>query len=161
MILEIIAFTILSLPLPTKFRKPLTLFIIKPFQFANVQTSIKCVLLFILILFVDSISKVYRINSELDTNNKLFGTGSATNSVDRIEIYSRKFLAQRNMYLTGITLFLTFTLVRTFNLVIELLSLKDSYKIFKKSKDINSLIEEKDLEIKRLKLKAELLQKEL
>ncbi|EHN03271.1 Yet3p [Saccharomyces cerevisiae x Saccharomyces kudriavzevii VIN7] len=48
----------------------------------------------------------------------------------RIELrYSQEnFLAQRNMYLTGITLFLTFVVVRTFGLVIELLTMKDIYR---------------------------------
>ncbi|EDO18715.1 hypothetical protein Kpol_1055p72 [Vanderwaltozyma polyspora DSM 70294] len=164
LIVEIVSFTILSLPLPSKYRKPLTLLLIKPFQNEKIQTAIKCIIAFILILFIDSINKVYRIDNELKFN-KLKGTngGGLVNSSDRVEIYSRKFLAQRNMYLTGITLFLTFTVVRTFNLVTELLKLKESYRSEKKtdSNKISTEIEETDDEINRLKEKALLLQKEM
>lgn len=44
---------------------------------------------------------------------------------DRSEIQARRFYAQRNMYLCGFTLFLTFILTRTYNLVAELIATKD------------------------------------
>ncbi|CCE61887.1 hypothetical protein TPHA_0B02150 [Tetrapisispora phaffii CBS 4417] len=181
---EIVAFTILSLPLPSKVRRPLTLTIIKPFQNQKVQTIIKCVIVFILILFVDSINKVYKVELELKAHSITGSVVQTSTSTDRVEIHSRKFLAQRNMYLTGITLFLSFAVVRAFNLVTELLKLKEKYQksedkaslehlkgdekefLTKKGdekdvEEIKLLIEKKNNEIKRLKEKALALQAEI
>ena len=69
------------------------------------------------------------------------------------------------------TLFLTFIVMRTFGLVNELLTLKDIYRSpkpnavveheIKTKEEIVKLIEEKDAEIRRLKEKAEALQKQM
>ena len=163
LVAEVILFSILALPIPTKYRKPLTLVLIKPFKNPTVQVSIKCILCFILLLFLDSVNKVYNIETELNSE--------AAQGPDRIEFLSRKFLHQRNLYLTGMTLFLTFIVMRTFGLVNELLTLKDIYRSpkpnavveheIKTKEEIVKLIEEKDAEIRRLKEKAEALQKQM
>ncbi|CCD24747.1 Yet3p NDAI_0D04330 [Naumovozyma dairenensis CBS 421] len=130
LVTEIILFAILALPIPSKFRKPLTLILLKPFKIPPIQIALKCILSFILLLFIDSINKVININKELSTTSSNSNpTPAISSSNDRIEILSRKFFAQRNMYLTGITLFLTFIVMRTFTLVNELLDLKDRYRI--------------------------------
>lgn len=163
---EIVVFTILALPLPSKFRKPITLVLAKPFRSPTVQVTIKCILGFILLLFVDTINRVYSINTEL------FDASQSNMPYDRTEIQSRKFYAQRNMYLTGITLFLTFASVRTFGLVWELLELKEDYRgtassptpslsVTATREELKKLIKEKDEEINLLKEQAEELQKEL
>lgn len=175
LVIEIGIFSVLALPIPTKFRKPLTLILLKPFENEIVQVTIKCILGFILLLFLDTINKVYNIDKELMAASNANAKGGGVYSQDRIEVLSRKFFAQRNMYLTGMTLFLTFTVVRTFNLVQELLQLKDKYhkespKFDTKSEEkVNSdikeslleQIKEKELEIARLKEKAEALQNEM
>lgn len=176
LVVEVAIFSILALPIPTKFRKPLTLILLKPFQNEVVQITIKVILGFILLLFVDTINKVYNIDRELTGASSANAKGGAiVSSQDRIELLSRKFFAQRNMYLTGMTLFLTFTVVRTFNLVQELLQQKDRYRKESpkfdtaKSERANEqrkqqLLDEikaKDAEIARLKEKAEALQAEM
>ncbi|CCF59361.1 hypothetical protein KAFR_0G03290 [Kazachstania africana CBS 2517] len=162
LVFEVVLFAILALPIPTKYRKPITLVLIKPFQNSTIQISIKCILGFIALLFVDAINKVYNINLEL--NSEL------NPNSEKIEILSRKFLQQRNLYLTGITLFLTFVVMRTFGLVHELLRLKEIYRSDEPKKQINvkltkdELLKEmelKDKEIKRLKEKAASLSNEL
>ncbi|CAB4256982.1 similar to Saccharomyces cerevisiae YDL072C YET3 Protein of unknown function [Maudiozyma barnettii] len=158
LVLEIVLFTLLALPIPTKFRKPLTLVLLKPFKNSNVQVAIKCILGFILLLFIDSINKVYNINKELAIE--------VTQGHQRIELLSRKFFQQRNLYLTGITLFLTFIVTKTFALVNELLNLKAKYRkddhkdeeeLTKEELEI--LIKEKEDKIKDLKERAEALEK--
>ncbi|CCK70188.1 Yet3p KNAG_0D04430 [Huiozyma naganishii CBS 8797] len=123
LVIEISMFSLLAMPIPTKFRKPLTYVLIKPFRYNTVTLSAKCVIAFILLLFLDSINKVYNIDTR-----ELSGPGGIINPAEKIEVYSRKFLQQRNMYLTGITLFLTFVVVRTFALVQELIDLKQVYR---------------------------------
>lgn len=172
---EVVIFSVLALPIPTRLRKPLTLVLLRPFQNEIVQITIKCVLGFILLLFVDTINKVYNIDRELTAASSANSKGGGVYSQDRIEVLSRKFFAQRNMYLTGMTLFLTFTVVRTFGLVQELLQLKDKYRKespkfdtkedearnAERRREMLQEIDDKDREIARLKEKAEALQKEM
>ena len=158
LVAEVIVFSLLALPIPSKYRKPLTLVLIKPFKNSTVQITVKCVLGFILLLFVDSINKVSDINHHelVQLKNGLI------QGTEKIEIMSRKFLQQRNMYLTGITLFLTFIVTRTFDLVDELLTLKSNLRkddLFNRDK-LREMIKEKDKEIDRLKEKVIALQQE-
>lgn len=158
LVVEIAVFTLLALPIPTKFRRPLTLVLLKPFKNSNVQVAIKCILCFILLLFIDSINKVYNINKELSVD---FAQGH-----EKIELLSRKFFQQRNLYLTGITLFLTFIVTKTFALVNELLNLKTTYRkddnLNKKDltvEELKKLIREKEDMISDLQTKASALEK--
>lgn len=158
LVTEVAVFSLLALPIPTKFRKPITLVLLKPFKNSTVQISIKCILCFILLLFIDSINKVYNINKELSLE---FNQGH-----EKIEILSRKFFQQRNLYLTGITLFLTFIVTRTFSLVNELLTLKAKYRSSDTDEksitkvELQDLIKEKDREIEDLKAKANALEED-
>lgn len=162
LIAEVVVFSLLALPLPTKYRKPLTLILIKPFKYSTVQITVKCVLAFILLLFADSINKVHNINvHELGQLNGLApGSSPTVQGTEKIEIMSRKFLQQRNMYLTGITLFLTFIVTKTFDLVDELIQLKSVLRkddLYNKEK-LTHLIKERDIEITNLKEKIILAQ---
>lgn len=170
LVTEVSVFSVLALPLPSKIRKPLVSVLVRPFLNDVIQMGIKCMLAFVLLLFVDSINRLYTVEQELDAVNP-----AGAYSSSRMEVLSRKFFAQRNMYLTGITLFLTFVVVRTFNLVRELLQLKDHYQIsspdydttakekrnMELKKELESQIAERDTEIERLREKAKALQKEI
>ncbi|AQZ13695.1 YET3 (YDL072C) [Zygosaccharomyces parabailii] len=170
LVTEIVMFSILALPLPTKIRKPLTLMLIRPFLNDVIQVAIKCMLAFVGLLFVDSVNRLYTVQQELEAVNP-----ASSFSGNRMEVLSRKFFAQRNMYLTGITLFLTFVVVRTFNLVRELLQLKDRYQMASPDYDtsgeekrnaelkreLEAQIAERDAEIQRLQEKAAALEKEI
>lgn len=167
LVVELVTLTLLGLPLPSKLKKPVISTLSKPFLSPTVQITIKCLLAFILLLFIDSINKVYSVESELD---KLKEAGAGVHPQGRMEILSRKFFWQRNMYLTGITLFLTFALTRTVALVWELFELKEEYNSALKSKKdelapaekaLNEQIESVDEEIARLKGQASALQKEM
>ncbi|SCU90236.1 LAME_0E07646g1_1 [Lachancea meyersii CBS 8951] len=156
--IEMVMFLLLALPVPSKYRKPVTMALIRPFRLTQIQVAIKCILGFIMLLFVDTINRVYSINAELSQ------TSIAAGVSDRNEVQSRKFYAQRNMYLTGITLFLTFTVFRTYGLVWELLELKENYRTDSENMNIDDLkkqIEDADKEIKSLKERAEGLQAEM
>ncbi|KAH3683758.1 hypothetical protein WICPIJ_005277 [Wickerhamomyces pijperi] len=165
LVLEMALFALLSLPLPSKLRKPLIQTISKPFQLKEVTIAIRCILVFILILFIDSVNRVSTINEELSGfTAKQENIGGAAGSVamnafgDRSEIQARRFYAQRNLYLTGFTLFLTLILSRTYGLVAELLSLKEQVRAgseeLQVTGDVEALkteIEEKNKVIKSLK----------
>lgn len=142
LVFEMVLFLILSLPLPRRVRKPLLTTISKPFHLKEVQIAIKCVLAFILILFIDAVNRVLQIKLELSPlvqrqqyqeshEGGLLPSALAPPPMGASllstnpEVQARKFYAERNMYLCGFTLFLTLIVNRTYALVHELLVLKD------------------------------------
>ncbi|KAK5069066.1 Endoplasmic reticulum transmembrane protein 3, partial [Cryomyces antarcticus] len=115
--------------------------------------------IFILILFVDSVNRVYRVQVELASatkDNKAGGTTILGGS-ERMEVQARKFYSQRNMYLCGFTLFLSLILNRTYVMILDTLRLEEEVKRLKgdpasKGKDASALGEAGNAgEIGRLK----------
>lgn len=49
---------------------------------------------------------------------------------DRMEVQARKFYSQRNMYLTGFTLFLSLILNRTYGMILDVLRLEEKVKMY-------------------------------
>ncbi|KAK6201038.1 putative endoplasmic reticulum transmembrane protein [Scheffersomyces amazonensis] len=124
LVIEMGFFTILSLPFPRAIRRSVLATASAPFRSEQFQIAIKCILGFVLVLFIDSINRVYSVTAELHSSTNSGGLqGTIMN--DRSEIQARRFYAQRNMYLCGFTLFLTLILSRTYSLVGELISTKD------------------------------------
>ncbi|BAO40483.1 endoplasmic reticulum transmembrane protein 3 [Kluyveromyces marxianus] len=167
LVVELITLTLLGLPLPLVLKKPVIKALSKPLLSSTVQITIKCVLGFILLLFVDSMNRVYGIESELD---RMKESGVGTYPHGKTEILSRKFFWQRNMYLTGITLFLTFLLTRVATLVWELFDMKDAYEttlktkqdeLPPKQKSLAKEIADIDEEIARLKEQSTALQEQM
>lgn len=116
---------VLSLPYPRRVRRTVLSAVSAPFRNEQFQIAIKCVLGFVLVLFIDSVNRVYAVTSELHSATGVVTGGDAAVVNDRSEIQARRFYAQRNMYLCGFTLFLTIILTRTYNLVAELIATKD------------------------------------
>lgn len=104
----------------------------------------KITFIFILILFVDSVNRVYRVQLELAEANKAQGGYVALSRVfitianltssgavmghERMEVQARKFYSQRNMYLCGFTLFLSLILNRTYTMILDVLRLEEKVK---------------------------------
>ncbi|EER34529.1 conserved hypothetical protein [Candida tropicalis MYA-3404] len=122
---EMVFFGVLSLPYPRKIRRTVLSAVSAPFRNEQFQIAIKCVLGFVLVLFIDSVNRVYAVTSELHASTGVSPGGGPAVVNDRSEIQARRFYAQRNMYLCGFTLFLTFILTRTYSLVAELIATKD------------------------------------
>ena len=109
------------------------------------------------------------------TNSRAAAMGS-----ERMEVQARKFYSQRNMYLTGFTLFLSLILNRTYMMILDVLRLEEKVKMYEGDKkaggkegekldegyradQIGQLKRElgkKDKEIEAIKKQAEGLQKE-
>ncbi|WEW54818.1 Endoplasmic reticulum transmembrane protein 3 [Emydomyces testavorans] len=91
--------------------------------------------IFILILFIDSVNRVYRVQIELSAYSK-DGSGAAAGALgsERMEVQARKFYSQRNMYLCGFTLFLSLILNRTYTMILEILRLEDRVKQYEGDK---------------------------
>lgn len=150
LVVEMVLFALLTVPLPVSVRRPLLRTISTPFHNKEVNIAIKCILVFILILFVDSVNRTMSLEEELRGFNSKLNTNII--STDRSDILARKFYSQRNLYLTGFTLFLTLILTRTYDLVHEYLSLKDSHganeKLLRELHDKNEKLEILQVQVK-------------
>ncbi|KAM7224361.1 endoplasmic reticulum transmembrane protein 3 [Rhypophila decipiens] len=130
LVAEMALFMLLIIPLPFTIRRRMFTFISENPLVAKLQYGLKITFIFILILFIDSVNRVYRVQLELaaasENNN---GSGRPTiMGHERLEVQARKFYSQRNMYLCGFTLFLSLILNRTYIMILEVLRLEEKIK---------------------------------
>ncbi|MCJ1403445.1 hypothetical protein MMC11_006668 [Xylographa trunciseda] len=129
LVTEMSVFMLLIVPLPYTWRRKLFTFISESPLIAKLQYGMKITFIFILILFIDSVNRVYRVQVELAQANKQ-GQGAAgvLGGSERMEVQARKFYSQRNMYLCGFTLFLSLILNRTYVMILDVLRLEEKVK---------------------------------
>lgn len=132
LVTEMLIFLALIVPLPFTWRRGLFKFISESPIIAKLQYGMKITFIFILILFIDSVNRVYRVQVELSGMGNQQGGGSAAlGGIERMEVQARKFYSQRNMYLCGFTLFLSLILNRTYVMILDVLRLEEEVKIMK------------------------------
>ncbi|KAF1988444.1 BAP31 domain-containing protein [Aulographum hederae CBS 113979] len=133
LVFEMVVFTALIIPLPFKVRRKLFNFISESPIIAKLQYGMKITFIFILILFLDSVNRVFRVQQELSAATKAEGAGRASvlGGGERMEVQARKFYSQRNMYLCGFTLFLSLILNRTYVMMLDILRLDEELKEYK------------------------------
>jgi len=129
LVAEMALFVLLIIPLPFPIRRKMFTFISESPLVAKLQYGMKITFIFILILFIDSVNRVYRVQVELAESNKQQG-GAAVMGHERMEVQARKFYSQRNMYLCGFTLFLSLILNRTYTMILDILRLEEKVKKF-------------------------------
>jgi hypothetical protein len=162
-----ISFFLLVVPLPYKLRKRAIFFLHNNPLVSKVALGLRFTFFFIFILFVDSVNRVYRVQRDyaLSTaGSHGVGQGAAA-GYDHNELQARRFYAQRNMYLCGFTLFLSFILLRTTALVSELADAREALKSSTISevhevKTLKETIRKQKLDIEHLKKQAEGLSRE-
>ncbi|CAL3973593.1 unnamed protein product [Diplocarpon coronariae] len=126
LVAEMTLFMLLIVPLPFTIRRKMFTFISESPLVAKLQYGMKITFIFILILFIDSVNRVYRVQIELAEANKT--SGQAVMGHERMEVQARKFYSQRNMYLCGFTLFLSLILNRTYIMILDVLRLEEKVK---------------------------------
>jgi len=127
LVAEMALFMLLIVPLPFTIRRKMFTFISESPLVAKLQYGMKITFIFILILFIDSVNRVYRVQVELAESNKN-QDGAAALGHERMEVQARKFYSQRNMYLCGFTLFLSLILNRTYTMILDVLRLEEKVK---------------------------------
>ncbi|CAO3572223.1 unnamed protein product [Mortierella alpina] len=147
---EMITFIFLILPLPFKWRRGMLNFLSKSPFMANIQHVMKIVFIFVFILFIDSLNRVIKVD-EITNDSPHHHNPHAETTVA-----ARRFYAQRNMYLTGFTLFLSLILNRTFFMILDLLKSEEKMEIVKKqaaqqSKEYSRVLESETQLKKELK----------
>jgi len=129
LVVEMTIFMLLIIPLPFTWRRKLFTFISESPLIAKLQYGMKITFIFILILFIDSVNRVYRVQIELAAASEKSSQGRGTVlGHERMEVQARKFYSQRNMYLCGFTLFLSLILNRTYVMILDILRLEDKVK---------------------------------
>lgn len=125
LVAEIAVFLLLAIPLPLQARRKIFNFLSENPIVAKIQYGLKITFIFILILFVDSVNRVYRVLLELSAAEKVSNSAAALLASERQEVQARKFYNQRNMYLCGFTLLLLIILNRTYTLILDVLHLEE------------------------------------
>ncbi|RDW87783.1 BAP31-containing protein [Coleophoma crateriformis] len=179
LVTEMTIFCALIVPLPFTVRRRLFTFISESPIVAKLQYGMKITFIFILILFIDSVNRVYRVQVELSEARES-NQGSGVLGHERMEVQARKFYSQRNMYLCGFTLFLSLILNRTYTMILDVLRLEEKVKKYEgdpkssgKQSDklanagdvgeigrLKKQLAEKDRDLENLKKQAEGLNKE-
>ncbi|POR32764.1 Uncharacterized protein TPAR_07038 [Tolypocladium paradoxum] len=175
---EMALFMLLIVPLPFNVRRTIFTFISENPFVAKIQYWMKITFVFILILFIDSVNRVYRVQLELLAATEQTSKGAAVMGHERLEVQARKFYSQRNMYLCGFTLFLSLILNRTYVMILEVMRLEDRVRSYegtnKDTKESEKLavagepdelaalrkeLEKKDQDLQTLKKQSEQLHK--
>jgi len=131
LVAEMGLFMLLIVPLPFTLRRKMFTFISENPIIAKLQYGLKITFIFILILFIDSVNRVYRVQVELAAATEGGQNGrAAVMGHERLEVQARKFYSQRNMYLCGFTLFLSLILNRTYIMILEVLRLEEKVKVY-------------------------------
>jgi len=182
LVAEMFMFMLLIIPLPYTWKRSLFTFISESPLIAKMQYGLKITFIFITILFVDSVNRVYRVQIELAAASSTKNAQGANMVAghERMEVQARKFYSQRNMYLCGFTLFLSLILNRTYTMILDVLRLEAKVKRYEgdpktkhsdekkldRAGDSNEIgrlkneIEKRDKSIEALKRQADNLQRE-
>jgi len=136
LVTEMVIFMALVMPLPFTIRRKFFTFVSESPLVAKLQYGMKITFIFILILFIDSVNRVYRVQVESTQAHK-DRSGESLGGSARMEVQARKFYSQRNMYLCGFTLFLSLILNRTYVMILDTLRLEEEVKRLSGDKSAN------------------------
>jgi len=129
MVAEVVMFGVLVAPLPYKIRKGLFHWLSNSPIVAKIAYGLKISFIFIAILFVDALQRMQRTVAEAETA-KSGGQGLQDVRTETNHA-AKKFYAQRNVYLTGFTLFLSLVLTRVFAIILDLIETQTAYAALK------------------------------
>jgi len=149
---EMVTFCVLVFPFPLAIKKRLFRFLSQSPIVAKIAYGLKISFIFVAILFLDAFQRMFRTAAESEMAK---GGGQGMPDV-RTETNhaAKKFYSQRNVYLTGFTLFLSLVLTRVFAIVLDLIETQDQYAKLKQQISTNSRPTEAQVkEIEELKRK--------
>ncbi|KAF7726908.1 hypothetical protein EC973_008203 [Apophysomyces ossiformis] len=123
---QMFIFGMLVLPLPSHWRRAMLRGVTTSPLIAKAVYGLKIVMGFIFVLFIDTINRLQRIDAESQEEQHHHDYSFEASQK------AKKFYAQRNLYLTGFTLFLSLILERTSTLVIQMLQREEELENMKK-----------------------------
>ncbi|KAH8549125.1 B-cell receptor-associated protein 31-like-domain-containing protein [Umbelopsis sp. PMI_123] len=161
MVAEIVIFGVLILPLPKHWRRQLVKFVSKSPLVAKAVHVLKIIFVFVLVLFIDAVNRLQRpggLDDQSAANSHLMHDMRT-----EAAFAARKFYAQRNLYLTGFTLFLSLILNRTHQLLVELSAAEEELRVVKGQAgngDESKFLREQIAELKKKQLDYDTLKKQ-
>ncbi|KZZ93768.1 receptor-associated protein [Moelleriella libera RCEF 2490] len=170
LVLEMALFMLLLIPLPFTAKRKVFTFISENPIISKVMHWLRITFIFILILFIDSVNRVYRVQLEVMAASEQTSKGPAVLGHERLEVQARKFYSQRNMYLCGFTLFLSLILNRMYHMILDNMHLEDKVKAFESNKtykegkssevaELQKKLAQKETDLETLKKQSEGLHK--
>ncbi|CDU24189.1 uncharacterized protein SPSC_02818 [Sporisorium scitamineum] len=126
---EMAMFMVLIVPLPFTWRRKLFHFLATNPVVAKIQYGLKITFIFVAVLFVDAVQRMVKVMTEGETARDNRGVQDVRTETNYA---ARKFYSQRNMYLTGFTLFLSLILSRTYSLILDLINTQEELVALKK-----------------------------
>ncbi|KAK8858726.1 hypothetical protein IAR55_002955 [Kwoniella newhampshirensis] len=121
---ELTLFGTFVCPMPFTLRKKMFHFLSENPVVAKIQYGLKITFIFVAVLFVDALQRMVRIAQEgaaAKSKQDMADVRTETNYA------ARRFYAQRNLYLTGATLFLSLLLARVFYIILDFIHVQESY----------------------------------
>jgi len=132
---EMVFFLLLVMPLPFAARRRFFTFLSESPIVGKVAYALKIMFIFVAVLFVDAVQRMFRTTAEADLAKQNSGVADVRSETN---FAAKKFYAQRNMYLTGFTLFLSLILTRTYYILLDLIHTQEEYAKLKKATQSNS-----------------------
>ncbi|KAI9253943.1 B-cell receptor-associated protein 31-like-domain-containing protein [Phascolomyces articulosus] len=134
-------FCLVVLPLPMHWRRAMMRAFRSSPVVAKALYALKIIFAFIFLLFIDTFNRLQRIGEEAEQEQ-----GHHHDYSFEASLKAKRFYAQRNLYLTGFTLFLSLILERTTALVVDMLEREEQLQHMKKesataNEDTNRLVE--------------------
>ncbi|WVQ83052.1 hypothetical protein IAT38_005190 [Cryptococcus sp. DSM 104549] len=121
---ELGLFCTIVCPMPFTLRKKMFHFLSENPVVAKIQYGLKITFIFVAVLFVDALQRMVRIAQEGATakmKQDMADVRTETNYA------ARRFYAQRNLYLTGATLFLSLLLARVFYIILDFIHVQEKF----------------------------------
>jgi len=167
LVAEMVTFVGILMPMPFTVRKKIFTFLSTSPVVAKLAYGLKIAFIFIAVLFVDALQRVLKVTAEADIAKQ---SGLGNNIQTESSNAAKKFYAQRNLYLTTFTLFLSLLHTRIYYFLLDYVHSLDEYtklkvqfneqnKVSKYDKDAVVADLKKQLDLKDQDLKA--LQKQL
>ncbi|KAI8324281.1 B-cell receptor-associated 31-like protein [Martensiomyces pterosporus] len=111
---EVVAFLFLIVPLPSRWKKGIFSWSSRSPVVQKVLYGIRIAFVFVFVLFADAVMRLRKAQQQRDSNKIIDEHALCQQKV-------QQFYAQRNTYLTGITMFLGLILVSTHSLIGQIL----------------------------------------
>ncbi|TIA92023.1 hypothetical protein E3P81_01732 [Wallemia ichthyophaga] len=165
---EVLTFLVLVAPMPFAFKQRFFKFLSTNPLVAKLQYSLKISLIFTSILFFDAVQRMLKVVKEgqaAKEEHSFNDVRSESNFAARKYvifflkgmslIFKPRFYSQRNVYLTGFTLFLSLILSRVFGIIMDLIKAEEELSLMKKDGDSSSAetfkkqLDSKDREISK------------
>jgi len=153
---EMAMFCVIAAPLPYPVRKRMLHFLSESPLIGKVAYGLKISFIFVGILFVDALQRMFRITAESDMAKH---GGQMPDVRTESNMAARKFYAQRNVYLTGFCLFLSLIITRIFYICLDLLHAQEEFAKLKQQSG-KGASSESQKEITDLKKQIEVLKKQ-